>query len=106
MAEEKHLKEAQLAYGAAPADSIEPVILKRDGPPVFVVLPFEEYRRLQKLAECERVEAEAKWRERFNRLLADVHRQTSQYSSDEIEAEITAAFNEVRKIRYGNRGAD
>ena len=106
MAEEKQAKEAQLAYGAAPAGSVEPVILKRDGRPVFVVLPFEEYRRLQKLAERQRVEAEAKWRERFDRLLAEVHSQTAQYSSDEIEAEITAAFNEVRKIRYGNRGAD
>ena len=106
MAEEKQLKEAQLAYGAAPADSVEPVILKRDGRPVFVVLAFEEYRRLRDIAERERVEAEAKWRERFDRLLAEVHSQTDQYSSDEIEAEITAAFNEMRKVRYGYRGAD
>lgn len=106
MAEEKQMKEAQLAYGAAPADSVEPIILKRDGQPVFAVLPFEEYRRLRDIAERERVEAEAKWRERFDRLLAEVHSQTARYSSDEIEAEITTAFNEVRKIRYGDRGAD
>jgi PHD/YefM family antitoxin component YafN of YafNO toxin-antitoxin module len=106
MAEEKQFKEAQLAYGPAPADSIEPVILKRDGRPVFAVLPFEEYRRLRDIAERERAEAEAKWRERFDRLLAEVHSQTAPYSSEEIEAEITAAFNEVRRIRYGNRGAD
>lgn len=106
MAEEKQAKEAQLAYRAAPTDSVEPVILKQDGQPVFAVLPFEEYRRLQKLAVRERVEAEAKWRERFDRLLAEVHSQTAQYSSDEIEAEITVAFNEMRKVRYGYRGAD
>ena len=106
MAEEKQAKEAQLTYSDGPADSVEPVILKRDGQPVFAVLPFEEYRRLRDLAERERVETEAKWRERFDRLLAEVHSQTAQYSSNEIEAEITAAFNEVRKIRYGNRGAD
>ena len=106
MDEEKQLKEAQLAYGAVPADSVEPVILQRDGRPVFVILSFEEYRRLQKLAERERVEAEAKWRERFDRLLTEVHSQTARYSSNEIEAEITTAFNEVRKIRYGNRSAD
>ena len=106
MAEEKQAKEAQLAYSAVPADSVEPVILKQDGRPVFAVLPFEEYRRLQKLAERERVKAEAKWRERFDRLLAEVHHQTAQYTSDEIEAEITSAFNEMRKVRYGYRGAD
>jgi hypothetical protein len=106
MAEEKELKEAQAAYGAAPADSVEPIILERDGHPVFAVLPFEEYRRLREIAEHGQVEAETRWKERFDRLLAEVHSQTAQYSSDEIEAEITAAFNEVRKIRYGNRSAD
>ena len=106
MAEEKQLKEAQVAYGAAPANLVEPVILKRDGRPVFVVLSFEEYRRLQKLAERERAEAEARWRQRFDRLLAEVHSQTARYSSDEIEAEITAAFNEMREIRYGDRSTN
>ncbi len=106
MAEEKELKEAQVAYGAAPEDVVEPIILKRDGQPVFAVIPFEEYRRLRDIAERERVEAETRWKERFDRLLAEVHSQTAQYSSDEIEAEITAAFNEVRKAHYGNRRAD
>ena len=106
MAEEKQLKEAQLAYGAVSADLAEPIILEQDGHPVAVVLSFEEYRRLRDLAERERVEAETKWKERFDRLLAEVHSQTAQYSSEVIEAEITAAFNEVRKIRYGNRSAD
>lgn len=106
MAEDKELKEAQVAYKTAPSDLAEPIILERDGQPVFAILPFEEYRRLREMAERERVEAETKWRERFDRLLAEIHSQTAQYSSDEIEAEITATFNEVRKIRYGNRSAD
>jgi hypothetical protein len=106
MAEEKELKEAQAAYSAEHPGSVEPIILKWDGQPVFAVLPFEEYRRLRDIAERERVEAETRWKERFDRLLAEVHSQTAQYSSDEIEAEITAAFNEVRKVRYGNRGTD
>ncbi|MBM4467601.1 MAG: hypothetical protein FJ014_18945 [Chloroflexi bacterium] len=106
MPEETELKEAQVAYGTAPADSVEPIILKRDGQPVFAVLPFEEYRRLRDLAERERVKAEIRWKERFDRLLAEVHSRTAQFPSEEIEAEITAAFNEVREIRYGHRGAD
>jgi len=56
-----------------------------------VILSFEEYRRLQDLAKREQAETRAKWRERFERLLAEVHRRTSQFSSEEIEAEITAA---------------
>ncbi len=104
MAEEKQLKEAQLAYGAAPADLVEPIILKRDGQPVFAVLPFEEYRRLRDLAERARVEAETGWKERFDRLLADVHSRPTQYSPEEIEAEITIAMNEVKEMRRARRG--
>lgn len=106
MAEAKQLREALAAYGAVAADLKAPVVLERDGQPVAVVLSFEEYRRLRDLAEREQVGAETGWKERFDRLLAEVHSRTAQYSSDEIEAEITAAFNEVRKIRYGNRGVD
>jgi PHD/YefM family antitoxin component YafN of YafNO toxin-antitoxin module len=106
MAEAKQLKEALAAYGATAADLKAPVILERDGQPVAVVLSFEEYRRLQDIAERDRVEAGTRWKERFDHLLAEVHSQTAQYSSDEIEAEIAAAFNEVREIRYGHRGAD
>mgnify|MGYP007109719053 CR=1 FL=1 len=53
-----------------------------------VILSFEEYRRLQDLAKREQAETRAKWRERFERLLAEVHRRTSQFSSEEIEAEL------------------
>ncbi len=104
MTEEKQAKEARLAYRAAPADWVEPIILKRDGQPVFVVLPFEEYRRLRDLAERARVEAETGWKERFDRLLADVHSRPTQYSPEEIEAEITIAMNEVKEMRRARRG--
>jgi hypothetical protein len=103
MTEEKELKEAQVAYGAALADSVEPIILKRDGQPVFAVLPFEEYRRLRDIAERERVEAETNWKERFDRLLAEVHNRPTQYSPEEIEAEITIAREEVKEMRRARR---
>jgi hypothetical protein len=104
MTEEKQLKEAQLAYSAAPADSLEPIILQRDGQPVFAVLPFEEYRRLRDIAERERVEAETRWKERFDRLLAEVHSRPTQYSPEEIEAEITLAREEVKEMRRARHG--
>jgi PHD/YefM family antitoxin component YafN of YafNO toxin-antitoxin module len=104
MAEEKELKEAQVAYGTAPKDVTEPIILKRDGQPVFAVLPFEEYQRLRDMAERAQAKAETSWKERFDRLLADIHSRPTQYSPEEIEAEITAARAEVKEMRRARRG--
>ncbi|MFQ5812945.1 MAG: hypothetical protein ACE5I2_07135 [Anaerolineae bacterium] len=104
MAEEKQLKEALAAYGAVAADLKAPVVLERDGQPVAVILSFEEYRRLRNIAERERSEAETGWKERFDRLLAEVHSRPTQYSPEEIEAEITIAMNEVKEMRRARRG--
>ncbi len=104
MAESKEVKEAQATHGAVVVDLKVPVILELDGQPVAVVLSFEEYRRLQDLAKRERGEAEANWKERFDRLLAEVHSRPTQYSPEEIEAEITLAMNEVKEMRRARRG--
>jgi PHD/YefM family antitoxin component YafN of YafNO toxin-antitoxin module len=103
MAEEKQLKEAQLAYDAAPADSVEPIVLKRDGQPVFAVLPFEEYRRLRDMASTEHQRRQAAWA-RLNALLEEVHSRPTDLSPEEIEAEITIAMNEVKEMRRARRG--
>lgn len=103
MAEEKELKEVQAAYSAAPADSIEPVILKRGGQPVFAVLPFEEYRRLRDMASTEHQRRQAAWA-RLNALLEEVHSRPTDLTPEEIEAEITAAREEVKEIRRARRG--
>jgi len=104
MAKPKRIKEAQAAYGAAAVDLKEPIILERDGQPMAVILSFEDYQRLRELEKGG--PAQAGWRERFEQLLTQVHSHTAQYSSEEIEAEITAAFQEVREIRYGHRRPD
>ena len=103
MAEEKQLKEALLAYSAAPTDSIEPVILKQDGQPVFAVLPFEEYRRLRDMASSEHQRRQAAWA-RLNALLEEVHSRPTDLAPEEIEAEITLAMNEVKEMRRARRG--
>ncbi|MGA9351130.1 MAG: hypothetical protein WBW48_20315 [Anaerolineae bacterium] len=56
-------------------------------------------------APTEQQRRQAAWA-RLNALLEEVHSRPTDLTPDEIEAEITAAFNEVRKIRYGNRGSD
>ena len=103
MAEEKQLKEALLAYSAAPTDSIEPVILKQDGQPVFAVLPFEEYRRLRDMASSEHQRRQAAWA-RLTALLEEVHSRPTDLTPEEIEAEITLAMNEVKEMRRARRG--
>jgi len=103
MAEEKQFKEAQLAYGAAPADSVEPVILKQDGQPVFAVLPFDEYRRLRDMASTENQRRQVAWA-RLNALLEEVHSRRTDLTPEEIEAEITVAMTEVKEIRRARRG--
>ncbi|HID86102.1 MAG TPA: hypothetical protein EYP55_01840 [Anaerolineae bacterium] len=103
MAEEKQLKEAQVAYGAAPTDLVEPIILERDGQPVFAVLPFEEYRRLRDMAITENQRRQAAWA-KLNALLEEVHSRPTDLAPEEIEAEITAAREEVKEMRRARRG--
>jgi PHD/YefM family antitoxin component YafN of YafNO toxin-antitoxin module len=103
MTEEKELKEAQVTYSAAPADSVEPIILKRDGQPVFAVLPFEEYRRLRDMASTEHQRRQAAWA-RLSALLEEVHSRPTDLTPEEIEAEITIAMNEVKEMRRARRG--
>ncbi len=103
MAEEKQLKEAQPAYSAVPADSVEPVILKRDGRPIFVVLSFEEYRQLRDMASTENQRRQVAWA-RLNALLEEVHSHPTDLTPEEIEAEITVAMTEVKEMRRARCG--
>jgi len=103
MAEEKQAKEAQPAYGAAPTETVEPIILKRDGQPMYAVLPFEEYRRLWDMAFTEHQRRQAAWA-RLNALLEEVHSRPTDLTPEEIEAEITIAMNEVKEMRRARRG--
>jgi len=104
VAEQKTVKEAAVAYGAVTTDLKQPLVLERDGRPFAVVLSFAEYQRLREQAANE--EQKAAWRARFESLLAEVHAHTARYTAEEIEAEITAAFNEMRELLYGNRRSD
>jgi PHD/YefM family antitoxin component YafN of YafNO toxin-antitoxin module len=103
MAEEKQAKEAQPVYNAAPTETVEPVILKRDGQPMYAVLPFEEYQRLRDMAFTEYQRRQAAWA-RLNALLEEVHSRPTDLTPEEIEAEITAARKEVKEMRRARRG--
>lgn len=70
-----------------------PIVLEKDGKPAAVVIRYEEYER-SALSQAER--KQRTWRE-MEELLARVHARTQKFSDAEIEADITAAREEVRE---------
>lgn len=98
MDESPKIREGQTAYAGHAVDLRHPVILEDEGRPVAVILPYAEYQRLTVLQE----EAKADWRARFRRLLAEVHARTADIPPEEIEADITASFEEMRRDQHGD----
>ena len=45
------------------------------------------------------------WRSRFNRVIEKVHKRANQYTSEEIETDISQAIKEVREKKRGNQGS-
>lgn len=75
--------------------SKEPILLKKDGEPVAVVVKYSDYQRWNERRQ-------AAWRE-LDTLLAQVHARTQHFSADEVEADITAARQQVREQRHVSR---
>lgn len=57
------------------------------------------------LVERYLVESDDSWQNEFEALLARVHARTAGFTSEEIEADITAAASEARKARCDRRPA-
>jgi PHD/YefM family antitoxin component YafN of YafNO toxin-antitoxin module len=98
MDESPKIREGQAAYTSYAVDIRHLVVLEDEGRPVAVILPYAEYQRLTVLQE----QAKADWRARFRQLLVEVHAQTVSIPPEEIEADITASFEEMRRERYGH----
>ncbi len=105
MDDPKRISEALPSYDLAGADLEEPLILKRKGEPVAVVISFEEYRRLRAIEASEELRRKAGWDE-LNKLLADVHSRPTNYTPEQIEQEITAARAEVRRKHRAARSGN
>ncbi len=100
MDEDRPLKEPPPAYAAEPTlDLSRLTVVKQGGRAIAVVVPFDEYTRL--LDERQRLRDE--WSQRFGRLLADIQRRMPTVPPEEIEADITAAFEEMKAERYSAR---
>lgn len=95
--------EAAVAYGTAVADLQYPIILQQEGQPLAVIVAFDEYQHLRALAVDEAQRQQAGW-QAIETLLKIMHQRTSDYSSEQIEAEIGAAHAEVKKARHDRGG--
>jgi hypothetical protein len=76
-------------------NATEPIVLERDGQPVAVALKYDVYWQLD-AARLER--RQRAWQE-LEAVLARVHSRTQRYSAEEIEADVTAAQQEVKAQR-------
>ena len=91
--------EGVLVQWADVEQSDKPIVLKKNGQPVAVVLKYAEYTRWHIAQQAQR---QTTWQE-LETLLAQVHERTQSFTSDEIEADILTARQEVRDLRHGPR---
>ncbi len=102
MAKQKRISESAVTYGLPAVDLAAPFVFERDGQPVAVLLPYAEYTELRATARDKALRQEQAWQQ-LDALLAKVHAQPTTLTPEEIEAEITAARQEVREARHARR---
>ena len=78
-------------------------MIEREGRPLAVVLPYTEYEALKAVAAEKALRREQAWQD-IDKILARVHACTSALTPEQIEAEITAARQEVREAHHARRG--
>jgi len=77
--------------------------------PQTITAIFENgvFKPLEKVTVKEHEKVEIKilscdeWQNRFNRIIGEIHKKTSQYSTEEIESDIAEAIKEVRAKKRG-----
>ena len=103
MSDKKRMREAAVAY-AAPPDSIvsQPIVLERDGKPAIVLMPYEEYQRLQRVDMDARARKEKARRDL--KVFMDKRRKVQlDLTPEQIEALVTEEVEAVRKLRRARR---
>lgn len=66
-----------------------------------VFKPLQKVRVKEHQKVALKIVAHDSWEKRFDRIINKIHKKTSQYSSEEIESDISRAIKEVRKEKYG-----
>lgn len=101
MTEPLSISEAAAAYGTAVADLQHPIILQQEGHPVAVIISFEEYQQLRRLAADDALRRQSGWKT-LGILTQAVHQRPSDQTPEQIEAEISAASAEVKRDRHAH----
>jgi hypothetical protein len=102
MSDKKRVREAA-AY-AAPPDLIvsQPIVLERDGKPAVVLMPYEEYQRLQRVDMDARARKE-KARRDLKTFMDERRKVQLDLTPEQIEALVTEEVEAVRKLRRARR---
>lgn len=95
MSDSKSVAETAATYLTVPIDDQRPLVLERDGKPVAVILDYDIYTRLLASAVAEEERQGAAWSALQARLAA-IHARPTDFTPDAIEAEITAARQELK----------
>ncbi|MEW5719707.1 MAG: hypothetical protein AB1817_13835 [Chloroflexota bacterium] len=104
MSEKKvHSKQnVRMEPGVLTTDLKKPLILRQNGRPAAVILPFERYLRLRELETSEEERRRRAWSQ-LNAFMTSIHRRPSTYTSMQIEDAITTARAEVKEMRRARR---
>ena len=103
MSEKKRVREAAVAFTARPDQIVsQPVVLERNGKPTLVLVPYDEYQRLQRVD----MDAQAR-KERARRdlkaLMDERRKVTLDLTPEQVEALVTEQVQAVRRQHRARR---
>jgi len=103
MSNKKRVREAAAAY-TAPPDLIvsQPVVLERNGKPAIVLMPYEEYQRLQ-LVDMDARARKEKARQDLKAFMDERRKVQLDLTPEQIETLVTEEVEAVRKLRRARR---
>lgn len=105
MDDEKRVNEPASAYTALPDQIVtKPIVLERGGKPVLVLMPYEEYQRLQQIEMDVRVRKELARRD-LGALMDELRSHPPDLTEEEIEAIVTEEVQAVREERRARERA-
>ena len=105
MDEEKRVDEPSATYAALPDQVVsKPVILERGGKPVLVLMPYEEYQRLQQIERDAQVRRELAQQD-LKALMDKIRSLPTDLTEEQIEAIVTEEVQAVREERRARHRA-
>jgi len=103
MSGKKRVHETTVAYTAVTDQIVSrPIVLERDGKPAVVLMPYEEYQRLQRIEMDARVRKEMAQRD-LKTLMDERRKLSTDLTPEQLEAIVTEEVQVVRKRHRAHR---